>query len=466
MSRDQDQDVAGIDGLHQLVDYFHAGAKAADARGIGTEHEKFLFRGADAQLTPFDGDGGIEHMLGQIAARYGWDPAPDRGRLVALVRGSEAVTLEPAGQLELSGAVTKTIFETREEFDRHIAELRAVAGPDYRTVSFGLNPWDDLYAVPLMPKARYGVMDRYLHTRGDLARWMMQGTCTIQANLDYTSEEDAASLVRTSVRLSPFVTAMFANSPLRLGKPTGMQSFRAHIWTRMDPDRCGVPDFMFRDDWGFADWVEWVLDVPMFFIRRDGAYVDISGRCTFRQFMAEGYEGHTATMGDFELHLSTVFPEVRLKRFVEMRSGDGGPREHVFALPAFWKGIGYSASARAAAEALLREVVTVESYPELLATTTKDGIHGTFAGRAIADWCADLLAIAGDGLDRIAARDGHPSEAEFLAPLHQIVRSRRSAADRLLADFAAAKGDRLAVVAARDLLTVDVAETGDTAQIA
>ncbi len=448
MSRDQDQDVAWLESVDQLVEYFRSGSKEPGARGIGTEHEKFLFRGDDLALTPFDGEGGIEDLLGRLTT-YGWTPAPDRGRTVALVRNDEAITLEPAGQLELSGGVTRTIFETRDEFDRHIAEVREVAGPTYKSVSFGLNPWDDLYSVPLMPKARYAVMDRYLHTRGDLARWMMQGTCTIQANLDYTSEADAISLVRASVLVGPLVNALFANSPIRLGEPTGMQSFRGHIWTRTDNDRSGVPAFMYGDDWGFREYAEWVLDVPMFFIRREQGYIDMAGH-SFRKFMNDGYEGYRATLGDFELHVSTVFPEVRLKRFVEMRSADGGPREHVFALPALYKAIGYDTTARADVFDLFAGI-DADTHAQLFADVVRDGIHGDFAGRKVGDWCADLLDIAGRGLQVIAQAAGHEDESGFLDPLLEIVASKTSLADRLLADFAAHGGDRAAVIGSRDL---------------
>ena len=446
MSRDLDADDAPLTSVEQLVAYFQTGSKPSDQRGIGTEHEKFLFRGPQFELTAFDGPGGIEDLFGRLQDRYGWEPAPDRGRTVALVRGGEAITLEPAGQVELSGAVTKTIFETRDELDRHLRELADVCGDEYHAVSFGLNPWDDLYSVPIMPKARYAVMDRYLATRGDLARWMMQGTCTIQANLDYRSEEDAVSLIRAAILASPFVNALFANSPIRLREHTGMQSFRAHIWTRTDPDRCGVPAFMYRDDWGFREWAEWVLDVPMFFIRRATGYIDMAGH-SFRDFMHSGYDGHTATMGDFELHVSTVFPEVRMKRFIEVRSADGGSREHIFALPALWKGLSYDDQARADVFTLFDGVTAAEHFP-MFDHAAREGLHGSFAGRPVSAWCDDLISIARAGLGRIAERDGHDDEAAFLEPL----RTDRSQSDDLLADFAEHGGAREALIVGRDLL--------------
>lgn len=446
MSRDQLYDEAPLEDVEQLVEYFRGGVKTAEDRGIGTEHEKFLFRGPECARVQFDGPGGIEEILGRMAEQFGYEPQLDQGRLVALVRGGEAVTLEPGGQFELSGRVTRTIFETRDEFDRHIAELREVCGPDYAAVSFGLTPFDSLEDVEWVPKSRYGVMSRYLATRGDLAHWMMKATCTIQANLDYTSEEDAVDIINTAVLVAPLVNALFANSSVREGQPTGMQSFRAHVWTRTDPDRTGVPEFMFRNDWGFREWAEWVVNVPMFFVRRENRYVDLAGR-SFRDLMEGRIDGLQATMGDFELHLSTVFPEVRMKRFIEVRSADGGPREHVFALPALYKGIIYDLDARRAARELVAGVGPTV-YAELAREAAMNGIHGTFGDTPIADLCGALVDIASQGLSRLADAAAHPDETEFLEPLRHILTSRESAADRLLARF----GDRHGVIGSRDLL--------------
>lgn len=448
MSRDQDQDAAPIEDLDQLIDYFRAGSKPDAKRGVGTEHEKFLFR-QDATPVGFSEDGGIEDIFGQLQERFDWEPQYDRGHVVALVRGSEAITLEPGGQFELSGAVTKTIFETRDEFDRHLGELAQTLRDDYRSVMFGMNPWDSPETREWVPKARYGVMRRYLAGQGDMSHWMMKTTCTIQANLDYRSEEDAVEIIRMAALASPIVNALFANSPLTEGKPNGYQSMRGHIWTRTDNDRAGVPDFFYRDDWGFAEWLDWVLDVPMFFIRRPDGYIDKSGD-SFREFMKTGYEGTPATMGDFELHLSTVFPEVRMKSFIEVRSADGGPRDHVFALSALWKGVTYDDAARRDVLAMFDGTTPDEHLP-FYAIAAKDGIHGEWNGRSVLSMAGDLVAIASDGLDRIAERDGHPSEAEFLSPLRDIVETATSAADQLLADFDRYDGNPGPILRARDL---------------
>lgn len=451
MSRDQLYDQQPLESIEQLVQYFHDGAKPAKSRGVGTEHEKFLFREPDFGLVEFDGPGGIEELFGKLATRYGWAAERDRERLVALARTDEAITLEPGGQVELSGGVKKTIHETCEEFDRHLEELAAVCGPEYRSVSFGLNPWDNPEVGGWVPKSRYAIMRRYLGGQGDLAHWMMKETCTIQANLDYTSEKDAVDIVRTATSISPIVNALFANSPIRNGEPTGMQSFRAHIWTRTDNDRSGVPEFMHHDDWGFADWVEWVLDVPMFFIRRPSGYIDLAGK-SFREFMRDGYDGEPATMGDFELHISTAFPEVRLKKFIEVRSADGGPRSHVCALSALWKGVLYDLSARRAAATLIG-AVTPGDHAQLMEIAARDGIRGVFRGQRLSELAAELVQIAGDGLRTLSTTDGTADESEFLEPLQTILDSGESAADKVLRLFREHSGDRRALLDELDLLS-------------
>lgn len=451
MSRDQDQDPSRIVGTGQLVEYFRAGIKAPDQLGVGTEHEKFVFRKdlPERPLIEFEGERGIEAMFEDLADRFGWEPSQDRGRTVALVRGHEAITLEPAGQLELSGAVTRNIFETEAEFDRHISELSEVMSDHASICMWGMNPFDGVGDLPWMPKSRYKIMKAYLPTRGDLAHWMMQTTCTIQANVDYTSEADAVDIIRTSVLISPIVNAIFANSPLKAGEPSGYQSYRAHIWTRTDNDRSGVPDFMYRDDWGFEDYVEYALDVPMFFIRRDAGYVDMSGK-SFRTFMKDGWEGTPATMGDFELHISTLFPEVRLKRFIELRCGDGGPREHVLGLPALWKGLLYDIDARRAAGELIE--ARDDAHRQLFDVAARDGIHANDVdGMPMLDLARRLVELAGQGLDRIAQATGEPSERTFLDPVAERLERGESLADQLLERFEAAGGDRAVLIEREDI---------------
>lgn len=447
MSRDLDQDVTLLQERAQLVDYFRAGEKDPEQRVIGTEHEKFVFKRSDRKLLSYEEPGGFGDLFTTLSQEHGWEASWDEGHIVALVKDGGALTLEPGGQFELSGKVTRTVFETRDELDGHISEIKSIAGDRLSFVPWGMNPFDTLDEVPWMPKSRYGIMKRYLPTRADLPHWMMKMTCTVQGNYDYVSEADAVEIIRTSLMLSPTVSALFANSPLRFGKPNDFQSFRCHIWTRTDPDRTGFPDFMFRDDWGYEDYVDYVLDIPMFFIRRGPSYIDCAG-LKFRDFMRDGFEGHKATMGDFELHLSTIFPEVRMKNYIEVRGADVGNREMILALPALWKGILYSdAATRAAARAIVSDTSpNPEQLRGCFASVHVDGIHAQTPCGPFHELATELVNLSSQGLDMIAARDGHPSESIFLEPLRDILTSRTSSADRLLTSYKELGGDRGALI--------------------
>lgn len=446
MSRDQKQDESFLTDRAQLLAYFASGIKPAESRGIGTEHEKFVWDAKTGRLVDFDM---IESILNKVADRFGWERGFDGGRVVALERGDEAITLEPAGQFELSGGIKRTIYETEEELNRHFAELAEVVGDEVVFTCWGINPYDDVADIDWVPKSRYAIMRKYLPTRGDLAHWMMALTCTIQANVDFTSEADAVSLMRLGYMASPFVHALFANSPIDHGRPNGFQSMRGHVWTRMDNDRSGIPPFVLNDGWGFQDYLEWVLDVPMFFIRRDNQYIDMAGH-SFRAFMADGFQGYRATVGDFELHLSTAFPEVRLKKYIEVRCGDGGPRSHMLALPALWKGLFYDEQARAQATELVA-IDDMEALQQLYYSASKDGIHARYGEMRFADICLKLVDFARDGLERIAQQHGHASEAPFLSPLYTMLERNESEADRLLEAFEAHPA-RVALMRAYDLM--------------
>ena len=443
MSRDVQLSAEPLEHIDQLVEYFASGEKSADRLGFGTEHEKFVFRRSDGQMLSHEEEGGFGDLLEALAERFGWERSFDEsGSLIALVKDGGAITLEPGGQLELSGAVTKTVFETRDEFDAHMAELREIAGDRLLFATLGMNPFFGPEQVPWMPKTRYGIMRRYLPTRGDLAHWMMKATCTVQGNYDYTSEADAVEILRTGLRVSPLVSALFAASPLKQGAPSGFQTYRCHIWTRTDPDRTGFPDFMLGTDWGYEDYANYVLDVPMFFIRRDDRYVDLAG-LPFRAFMEQGHHGHHATIGDFELHLSTVFPEVRMKKYIEVRGADAGRREVMLALPALFKGLFYWHPARKAAADLIPDHVTPDQLREGALQIHREGIHAKTTFGDVAELSRALVQIARDGLDALAERDGHPTEAGFLDPLTTILDTNTSQSDALLADFQAADGDWL-----------------------
>lgn len=454
MSRDQEQDNTPLCEIAQLIDYFEQGCKSIDARKVGTEHEKLVFRKdrAGYPLMQFSGAHGIEAILQELAHRYNWEPDFDEGHLLTLTRDGAAISLEPAGQFELSGKPMNTIHETVEEIDTHLRELYEVSGEYAAYLGLGMNPYAAGGELPWMPRTRYQIMRNYMAKQGPLGHWMMQTTCTIQANYDYTSEEDAADIIQTGILISPVIHSIFANSSIALGNASQYQSFRGHIWTQTDNDRCGVPDFMYQDSFGFQDYIEWALDVPMYFIRRDGAYHDCSG-LPFRQFMKEGWKGHKATLGDFELHLSTLFPEVRLKRYIEVRCCDGGPREHIFAVPALWKGIFYDETARKEA----KEVIWSrgDEHRKLFERSAKQGLHATdIEGRSMRELAIQLVEISERGLDRIAIKDGIAPESSYLAPLKAILTHTPllSLADNLQQTFQENKGDRGAIIEAYDLL--------------
>ncbi len=445
MSLDPSFNARQIRDRQQLIDYFRHGEKERHRRGIGTEHEKFVIRRDNGAMLSFEEPGGFGDLFEQLAQRPDWRPAPlDNGHLVSVVSDDSGITLEPGGQFELSGKIARTIFETADEFDAHLDELKELAGDELLFVIWGMNPAVELDDVPWMPKARYRIMREYLPTRGTKAHWMMKATCTVQANFDYCSEDDAVDLIHTAVLASPVVGALFANSPLQAGENTGYQSRRNYIWwNHTDPDRTGVPSFMYHRDWGYQDYLEYVFDVPMFFIQRDGELVDMAG-FSFRKFVAEGFQDYRATIADFELHLSTLFPDVRLKQFIEVRSADGGPRDFVLALPALWKGLLYDDDARKDVVTLF-ESIDEQAHRKLVETCYRDGLHGQSELGPIEELADELVSIAETGLQNIAARDGHRSESEFLTPLKERLLEGRSLADLLVDDFKAADGRLLDV---------------------
>jgi glutamate--cysteine ligase len=444
MSRDQQQDPTPVTDRAQLVEYFRQGEKSRAARGVGTEHEKFVFVRDDMSMLPFEGRPGVEALLEALSERYGWEPQRDRGALVALERDGAAITLEPGGQFELSGGVQRTIDATAREFDAHMRELHEVAGDELLFTCWGLNPFYEPDEIPWMPKGRYEIMRDYMPRQGDLATWMMKTTCTIQANYDYVSEEDAADILRSALYVSPLVSALFANSSVRREQPSGYASFRGHIWTRTDPARSGFPRFMYEGQWGYEEYLDYVLDIPMMFVRRGDSYLNFDGAVTFRQFVREGHQGCTAHMGDFELHLSTAFPEVRLKRYIEMRGADGGPRDHIVALPALWKGILYHEPSRADARELLEEL-DPDEHRELFHDVYRHALDAECRLGRVGDLAAELLALSRRGLDALAEEFDHDSEARFLDPLDAIAETGATAADRLLRDLAECGGDRRAL---------------------
>ena len=416
MSRDQAHNDEPLASVDQLYAFFEAGCKAADQRGVGTEHEKFGYCATQGTPLPFDGPKGIEALLYALCERFGWQGHLDEGRLLALERDGAAITLEPGGQLELSGRITRNVHETADELATHLDEVSTLAETlGQRWCFFGMHPFDTLDAVPWMPKSRYRIMRDYLPTRGALAAWMMKMTCTVQANFDYRSVDEGIAMMRLGALASPIVTALFANSGYSEGLRNDHASYRMAIWQDTDPDRCGVPEWMVQPDAGIDAYVQWALDVPMFFIRRGGRYIPMHGM-PFRNFWDQGWEGERATLGDFELHLSTLFPEARMKRYVEVRSADCGPPETLLALPALFKGLFYDDDATQQALQLLHVQDAAQLRADM-AVARREGLDGTLRGRSLRAWASDLLSLARESLERQAEAAGMRSEAIYLDAL-------------------------------------------------
>src|SRR5213595_868976 len=341
-----------ITDKRQLVEYHASGNKPPAAWRIGTEHEKFVFRRADRKRVPYEGPDGIKALLTGMT-RFGWKPVIEKGNVIALSNDAQcSITLEPGGQFELSGAPLETIHQTCDEVHEHLRQVREVCDElGLGMIGLGFDPTSRRDQVSWMPKGRYQIMRDYMPKKGRLGLDMMLRTCTVQANLDYGSEADMVRKFRVSLALQPVAVALFANSPFVEGQPTEFHSYRSFVWTHTDPDRCGMLPFVFEDGFGFERYVDYMLDVPMYFVFRDGKYIDAAGQ-SFRDFLQgklPALPGELPTESDWVDHLSTAFPEVRLKSFLEMRGADGGPWSRICALPALWVGLLYDDAALAAA---------------------------------------------------------------------------------------------------------------------
>lgn len=443
MSNPGDEDQTPIASVRQLAEYIAAGCKPREAYRIGTEHEKFGFRRADLRPPPYEPDG-IRAVLDAMAGPD-WQPILDRGRVIGLkgqgVHRGASVSLEPAGQFELSGGMLQTLHETRDELAAHFEALRRAAGPlGLGFAPLGFHPTRRRDEMPWMPKSRYAIMRRYMERVGTLGHDMMLRTCTVQVNLDYSSEADMARKLRVSLALQPVATALFANSPFAEGKPSGLLSSRAHVWTDTDNDRAGMPAVMFQEGFGFERYVEWLLDVPMYFLLRDGEYVDVAG-ASFRDHMAGtlsqrvGRALGPATLGDFADHMTTAFTDVRVKRFLEMRGADAGSPAMMLAQSAFWVGLLYDDAALEAADRLVRRHPW-EDYVALRAAVPREAVHARFGAGTARDLARDALAIARDGLRARGRRDGAGGdERAHLAPLEAIAAGGPTQAEAWLARY-------------------------------
>ena len=427
-----------IERRDQLIAPMQSGEKIPADWRIGTEHEKLVFNRSDHHAPSYDEPGGIRDMLLQLQD-FGWEPVEENGHVIALSGDDGAVSLEPAGQLELSGAPLENLHQTCAETGRHLDQVKAIG--DRCDVGFlGLGMWPDKTRdeLPVMPKGRYEIMMRHMPRVGNLGLDMMLRTCTIQVNLDYGSEADMVKKFRTGLALQPLATALFANSPFTEGKPNGYLSYRSHIWSDTDPHRTGMLPFVFEDGFGYERYVDYMLDVPMYFVFRDGRYIDAAGQ-SFRAFLKgelPALPGEFPTASDWWDHLSTAFPEVRMKSFLEMRGADGGPWNRICALPALWVGLLYDDAALDAAWDLVKHWSMEErealrdAVPRLALDTPLPG------GGNLRDLAKDVLAIAQRGLNaRARFNASGDSEAGFLEPLHEIVASGKVPAQRLLDKF-------------------------------
>ncbi|MGE3363156.1 MAG: glutamate--cysteine ligase [Rhizobiaceae bacterium] len=437
MARDT-TDFSPIENRDELVGYLAAGNKPKDKWRIGTEHEKFPFYVDGNAPVPYGGDRGIRAILEGMQTKLGWDPILDAGRIIGLVEptGQGAISLEPGGQFELSGAPLETIHQTCREGNAHLAQVREIAEPlGVRFLGLGGSPKWTLAETPKMPKSRYEIMTRYMPKVGTKGLDMMYRTCTIQVNLDFSSEEDMRRKMQVSLKLQPLSTALFANSPFTDGKPNGLQSWRGDIWRDTDNQRSGLLDICFAPDFGFADYVEWALDVPMYFVIRDGVYHDMT-HMTFRQFLDGKARNEVpdglATMGDWANHLSTLFPDVRLKRFLEMRGADGGPWRRICALPAFWVGLLYDEEALDAAETLTSSW-TFDEVRAMRDAVPVEGISAVFRNRTLRELGREVLSISRGGLKRRNRlnRDGF-DETHFLSTLDEVIARGTTSAEEML----------------------------------
>ncbi|WFL77554.1 glutamate--cysteine ligase [Altererythrobacter arenosus] len=424
-----------IESRDQLVAPMQAGEKPREKWRIGTEHEKLVFKDYDHHAPAYDEPCGIRDILLNLQ-EFGWEPVEENGNVIAMRGDDGTVSLEPAGQLELSGAPVENLHQTCAETGRHLTQVKKI-GEKCGVGFLGLGMWPDKTReeLPIMPKGRYEIMMRHMPRVGNLGLDMMLRTCTIQVNLDYCSEAMMAKMFRTSLALQPLATALFANSPFTEGKPNGFLSFRSHIWSDTDPHRTGMLPFVFEDGFGYERYVDYMLDVPMYFVYRDGRYIDAAG-LSFRDFLAGKLSvlpGEKPTQSDWWDHLSTAFPEVRLKSFLEMRGADGGPWNRICALPAFWVGLLYDGAALDAAWDLVKGW-SMEEREALRNAVPRLALDADIpGGHKLRDLARDVMAISRQGLAaRGQLNSSGDNETGFLETLDEIVESGKVPAQRLL----------------------------------
>jgi glutamate--cysteine ligase len=426
-----------IEHAGQLAEHLEKGCKPHADWRIGTEHEKFGYCQKSLKPLPYDGPRSIRAMLEGLRDRFGWEAIEEGGNVIGLVKDGANVSLEPGGQLELSGAPLETIHQTCDEVNEHLRQVKAVADDiGAAFIGLGAAPVWAHEDMPMMPKGRYRLMTDYMQKVGTHGLQMMYRTCTVQVNLDFGSEADMVQKLRVALALQPVATALFANSPFFEGKPNGHKSWRSRVWRDLDPDRTGMLPFVFEDGFGFEAWVDYALDVPMYFVYRDGRYIDATGQ-SFRDFMngkLPALPGEVPTLSDWADHLTTIFPEARLKRFIEMRGADGGPWRRLCALPALWVGLIYDQAALDAAWDLARGW-DAETREALRVAASVDGLDARVGTIRMHDLAREVVAIAEAGL-RSRARQGAggmlPDETHFLNTLKESLETGQTPADELL----------------------------------
>lgn len=427
-----------IEKFDDLLLTFQKGMKPKADWRIGTEHEKFGFYHGTNDTVPYGGENGIRALLEGVQKGNNWAPIMEGDNIIGLKDGMASITLEPGGQFELSGAPLNSIHETCKEIAAHLKVVRTAADPlNIGFLGLGFQPKTALEDVPMMPKGRYDIMKAYMQKVGRLGRQMMFRSCTVQVNLDYSSEIDMAQKFKASLALQPIATALFANSPFAEGRLNGYQSYRAHVWSDTDPDRTGIPKFIFNKDFGFADYANYALDVPMYFVYRDGIYHDVSG-LSFRDFMAgklKGFEGQLPTQKDWEDHLTTLFPEVRLKSYLEMRGADSGPWSRLCALPALFVGMLYDEASLKACLDIIKDW-DYEDIEGLRRTVPMLGLDAKIAGRRAQDIAKEVLEISRSGLNaRAKLNAAGDNETGFLSELDEIAASGKNTAQKLIEKF-------------------------------
>ncbi|MEX3316706.1 glutamate--cysteine ligase [Sulfitobacter sp. PS-8MA] len=429
-----------IEHHDQMAQYLADGCKPKEDWRIGTEHEKFGYCTDSHKPLRYEGARSIRVMLEGLRDRHGWAPVEEGGKLIGLEKDGANISLEPGGQLELSGAPVETIHETCDEVNTHLREVKDVADEiGVGFIGLGAAPEWSHEQMDLMPKGRYKLMDGYMQKVGTMGTTMMRRTCTVQVNLDFATEADMVQKMRVAVALQPVANALFANSPFLDGKPNGVKSTRGLVWRNLDDARTGMIPFVFEQGFGFEAWVQYALDVPMYFVYRDGKYIDALGQ-SFRDFLKgelPALPGEKPTLSDWADHLTTLFPEARVKKFIEMRGADGGPWRRLCALPAFWVGLMYDQSALDGAWDLVKDW-DAETREELRIAASTHGLQAEVGGIKMHDLAREAVALSEAGL-KARARPGAgglvPDETHFLNALRDSIETGRVPADDLLADY-------------------------------